>query len=271
MTYVPESENPPADDTGRRHPTQAADGAPRAQSRDPMSETLERFCKTTRSFHWTFASCFLTLAGSGALLALRDELGLAEDLVARLVGLHETAALGLVLLPAFVILTGDTRAALRDLRAVFRFSRPDLEWLALQPLAAVGLAELPPAGKLNAGQKVNSLAVAGLTAALAITGTILWARPGSLVAWFVHLACFIAWIPLFAGHLALALVIPGTRPALRGMLTGRVHRDWAAHHHPLWVEEVEGHPLPKPGRHLEPVPPAPAPVPKPRPAVHARR
>ena len=236
-----------------------------------MSETLERFCKTTRSFHWTFASCFLTLAGSGALLALRDELGMAPDLVERLVTLHLAAAVGLLVLPAFVILTGDTRAVLRDLREIFRFGRTDLEWLALQPLAAAGLVELPPAGKLNAGQKVNSLAIAGLTATLAITGTVLWARPGSLLAWFVHLACFVAWIPLFAGHLSLALVIPGTRPALRGMLTGRVHREWAAHHHPLWVEEVEGRPLPVPGRHLEPVPPEPAPVPVPRPAAHARR
>ncbi len=236
-----------------------------------MNETLERFCKTTRSFHWTFASCFLTLAGTGAILALRDELGLATDLVEGLLTLHKAAGVGLLALPAFVILTGDTRAVLRDLRAIFRFGRRDLEWLALQPLAVAGLAELPPAGKLNAGQKVNSLAVAALTATLAVTGTILWVRPGSLLAWFVHLACFVAWIPLFAGHLALALVIPGTRPALRGMLTGRVHREWAAHHHPLWVEEVEGRPLPKPGRHLEPVPPAAVPVPEPRPALHARR
>ena len=53
--------------------------------------------------------------------------------------------------------------------------------------------------------------------------------------WFFHLAGFLAWIPVFLGHFFLAVVNPGTRPALRGMLLGTVDRAWAEHHHAAWV------------------------------------
>lgn len=200
-----------------------------------MSDSLERFDKTTRWFHWTFVASFLTLACTGALLAAREVLGFDAAQVAAVVRIHLGAAVALVVIPTVVVLSGQTHRTLGELRELLRWSRADLRWLALQPLAALGRAELPPAGKLNAGQKVNGLGTAALTAALATTGLWLWLHPGSLVAWFVHVAAFLAWIPLFAGHFTMAVVLPGTRPALRGMITGRVDRAWAEHHHPLWA------------------------------------
>jgi formate dehydrogenase subunit gamma len=207
--------------------------------RRPTPVRIERFCKTTRWFHWSFVGAFLTLAGSGAALLLRDELGLAQALTARLVALHEGAGLALLALPAVVLLSGRTRETWRDLTEALRWTRDDLRWLALQPLALLGRRALPPAGKLNAGQKLNALLVAAFAASLVATGAWLWQRPGALVPWFLHNALFALWIPAFLGHLFLALVNPGTRPALRGMLLGSVDRDWAAHHHRAWVDALE--------------------------------
>ena len=204
-----------------------------------VGETVERFGKTTRWFHWTFATCFLALAGTGAALALRETLALTASGTVSLVRIHEIAALSLLVLPALVLLSGDTRRTLADLRELGRLTRADLRWLALQPRAALGRVELPAVGKFNGGQKLNALALGVLTGCLAATGTLLWARPGSLVAWFVHVALFLLWIPLFAAHVSLAVVLPGTRPALRGMLFGRVARAWAEHHHPLWVRALD--------------------------------
>lgn len=201
--------------------------------------TLLRFGKTTRWFHWTFAVSFLALASSGAVLALRGALGLGPEAVARVVSLHLSAALALGTGPLLVLLSGRTSETLRDLREPFRWTRDDVRWLARKPLEVLGRADLPPAGKLNAGQKVNALASMLLTGCLAATGLWLWQRPGSLVAWFAHLSLFVGWLPLFAGHLSLALVFPSTRPALRGMLTGRVGREWARHHHAAWVGALE--------------------------------
>jgi formate dehydrogenase subunit gamma len=203
------------------------------------SSRVQRFAKTTRWLHWTFALSFLALAASGGALALREVLGLGDAGTDFLVALHLRAAVALVTAPGLVFLSGDTATTLADLREAVRWSREDLLWLKLQPLALLGRAELPPAGKLNAGQKVNALASMGIGLGLAASGLWLWSHPGSLVAWFLHLVLFAFWIPLFAGHLSLALVVPSTRPALRGILDGTVDREWARHHHALWLEELE--------------------------------
>jgi formate dehydrogenase subunit gamma len=200
---------------------------------------IERFCKTTRWFHWTFVLPFLGLAATGAALALREQLGLAEETTRSLVRVHETIALFWLLAPPLVLLSGQTRDALRDLTLPFRITRDDLRWLALQPLAALGRATLPPAGKLNGGQKLNALLAMGLAVGLAATGAWLWRRPGALVPWLLHLALFAAWLPAFAGHFYLAVLNPGTRHALRAMFAGDVDLAWARHHHPLWVEGRE--------------------------------
>lgn len=200
-----------------------------------MAVRIERFCKTTRWFHWSFVGAFLSLAASGGALALRSEIGLAEGATRQLVDLHKGCALALLVLPAVVLLSGRTGETLRDFAQALRWSRTDLRWLALQPLAALGRAELPPAGKLNAGQKLNALATGAFALSLAATGTWLWARPGALVPWFLHLTVFLVWIPAFLGHFFLAVVHPATRPALRGMCLGSVDRSWAEHHHAAWV------------------------------------
>lgn len=201
-------------------------------------QRIERFCKTTRWFHWTFVLPFLGLAATGATLALREQLALAEDTTRTLVRVHEGIALFWLLAPPLVLLSGQTRAALADLTLPFRITRDDLRWLALQPLAALGRAELPPAGKLNGGQKLNALLATALGLGLAATGVWLWQRPGALVPWLLHLMLFAAWLPAFAGHFYLAVLNPGTRHALRAMFVGDVDLDWARHHHPLWVASV---------------------------------
>jgi formate dehydrogenase subunit gamma len=202
-------------------------------------QRIERFCKTTRWFHWTFVLPFLGLAATGATLALREQFGLAEETTRALVRSHETIAVFWLLAPPLVLLSGQTRAALRDLVLPFRITRDDVRWLALQPRAALGRASLPPAGKLNGGQKLNALLAMALGVGLAATGVWLWRRPGALVPWLLHLALFAAWLPAFAGHFYLAVLNPGTRHALRAMFAGDVDLDWARHHHPLWVEGRE--------------------------------
>ena len=204
-------------------------------------QRIERFCKTTRWFHWTFVLPFLGLAATGVMLALREQLALAEDTTRTLVRVHEGIALFWVLAPPLVLLSGQTRAALADLTLPFRITRDDLRWLALQPLAALGRAKLPPAGKLNGGQKMNGMLAAALAFGLAATGIWLWQRPGALVPWLLHLVLFAAWVPAFVGHFYLAVLNPGTRHALRAMVVGDVDLAWARHHHPLWVaSEISG-------------------------------
>lgn len=207
-----------------------------------MTARIERFCKTTRWLHWSFVVPFLTLAGSGGALALRDTLVLGPGRVEDLAALHRAAGVVLVAAPALVLLSGRTGETLRDLGEVFRWERDDLRWLVRQPAALFGLASLPPAGKLNAGQKLNAMLTMALATGLVASGAWTWRQPGALAPWFVHLALAGAWLPAFAGHLWLALLNPGTRHALRGMTRGEVDRDWALHHHPRWARAVPATP-----------------------------
>ncbi len=75
-----------------------------------MSARIQRFCKTTRWFHWTFVSAFLTLAATGAGLAGREALGLGAESVDALLQVHKAAGVALFVLPALVFLSGDTAA-----------------------------------------------------------------------------------------------------------------------------------------------------------------
>jgi formate dehydrogenase subunit gamma len=200
---------------------------------------VARFCRTTRWFHWTFALSFLCLAASGALLLGRSELGFAADDVARLVEIHKITAIVFMTAPWLIGLSGDRRAWLRDLSETARFRRDDLIWLVRQPLAMLGKAELPAQDKLNAGQKLNALAVASISGAMIVTGLHLWREPGSILALVVHVSGFLLWIPAFGVHIFMALLNPDTRPALRAMIRGDVDREWAAQHHARWLASIE--------------------------------
>jgi formate dehydrogenase subunit gamma len=200
-----------------------------------MTRRIERFCKTTRWFHWTFVLPFLGLAGTGGALLCREALSLSESTTQTVVRSHEALAIVWLVAPALVLLSGQTAATLGDLAEALRWDRDDLRWLALQPAALLGRAELPAAGKLNAGQKANALATAGLATGLLLSGVWSWLRPGAIAPWIAHLSLFAAWLPAFAGHFYLAVLNPGTRPALRAMFAGWVELDWARHHHARWM------------------------------------
>lgn len=200
---------------------------------------VPRFGRTTRWFHWTFALSFVGLASTGALMLGRAEFGIEKADVARLLEIHEITAIVFLTAPWLIGLSGDRRAWLRDLSEATRFRRDDLIWLALQPLAMLGKAKLPAQDKINAGQKLNALAVAAISGAMIVTGLHLWFEPGAFFALIVHVIGFLAWIPAFCVHLFMALINPSTRPALRGMVRGEVDRDWAAHHHARWLDSVE--------------------------------
>jgi formate dehydrogenase subunit gamma len=204
-----------------------------------VSETVPRFCKTTRWFHWCFALSFLALAGTGAALFLREWLALSNETARALIDAHEIAAVFFLVAPWLVGLSGDTRRWLADLGEVLRFGRADLDWLRSGPRAWLGLRECAPQGKLNAGQKANALVVALVSGSSIASGLHLWQEPGAFAALLVHLAGFFAWLPFFAIHFFMAVINPSTRASLRAMLDGRVPREWAAHHHGRWLEDLE--------------------------------
>ncbi len=221
-----------------------------AGSAEADGRLVMRFSGASRLAHWALAVPFLVLLLSGLLLFV-PSIKAVHVGGYRLVPLIHVIAGGTFLVAApLVWLAAPGRGALRaDLRRLLAPAAGDGAWLDYAGYALLG-AKLtaPPAGKFNAGQKLNTAALLLLSAGLGLSGLVLGVNfftKAVFAATFVervfplHDLLMLLSLPLIAGHLYLAALNPSTRPSLRGMLDGRVQRDWAAAHHALWLAEIE--------------------------------
>jgi formate dehydrogenase-N gamma subunit len=191
---------------------------------------VRRFTKTERAAHWLIAVAFGVMLLSGGQVPHR------WTWTTPALDVHAGAAVVLVCGLAGLLLFGNGRALSRTARELRRLDADDRAWLA--PQRILGGRPAPRVGRFNAGQKLNArLALIGL-AGLYSTGIylLIFGRGA-----FGHLHGPFAFLTsaLIAGHIFMAVVNPSTRHALRGMTLGSVDREWAAHHFPRWVEEME--------------------------------
>ena len=190
---------------------------------------VKRFTGSERAVHWLTASAFFILLISGLVVGRR---GTFHDVM---YFVHLGAAGVMLCGVALIVVTGNRRALRVTARELRSLQAEDREWLAAIPARALEHAPEPPAGRFNAGQKVNFIGVSVLLAALYVSGidTMVVGTKHNLI-FAVHKVATVALCVLVAGHLYMALVNRATRPALRGMLDGSVDREWARHHYPRW-------------------------------------
>jgi formate dehydrogenase subunit gamma len=132
-----------------------------------------------------------------------------------------------------VALAGNRRALLAAAREVDRFDADDRAWLRRRPA---------PSGRLNAGQKLNTIASAAFALLFTVTGFLLWYGERDTRLRFANTLLIHDWLMfasliLFAGHLYLSLIHRPTRHSLSGITRGWVREDWARTHHARWAEE----------------------------------
>jgi formate dehydrogenase subunit gamma len=199
---------------------------------------VRRFTRSELAVHWMFAAAVLAMIATGIALGANVWHGVVFPIH---VGSVLVLAGGLLLTAAL----GDRAALRRAARQLSRIDRDDRRWLGWAPRSLLGSrADPPPVGRFNAGQKVNGILIAVLLTASTGSGVYWWARLHGLVSnsnidGAVHNVAGVAIIVLVCGHLYMAVLNPGTRHALRGITTGRVDAEWAAHHHPAWLPEAE--------------------------------
>lgn len=203
-----------------------------------------RFTGAERALHWllTLDIAVLTLSGLGLYLPPPNPVLDRRELIRTI---HIDAALALLFIP--VLVAGSRPGTLARLwREVEWFDADDWRWLrrVSVPWFLRRSRPLPSQGKMNAGQKLNTIVVAAALVGFVVTGTLMYLGahiPASLAdaadTWHVWLMFLGA--PLIGGHLALALLVPSTRGALRGIVTGFVRRDYALRRHRRWVEPHE--------------------------------
>jgi formate dehydrogenase subunit gamma len=210
------------------------------------ADDVFRWSIPMRLVHWTLALGFLGLLSSGLALESAELRGmpfLGSKLVREV---HLSWAVLLFVLPALAGAWDSFRELGSVWREAWTLAEVDWAWLRGLCLRAVGVRrELPPQGFFNAGQKLNVLVLAVLLGGLAITGAVIAPEAGRPVpqairelVYPIHRLLAYATLPLLVAHMLLATVWPSTRPALRGILSGSVRRDWARSHHALWLDDV---------------------------------
>jgi formate dehydrogenase subunit gamma len=192
---------------------------------------LQRYGRSERALHWVHATAFSILLVSGLCLYLPS---LAETVGRRpmLKSIHLYTALAWLVALVLIVVLGDRRALRATLREVEYLDRDDRAWL---------LGRHTPQGRLNAGQKLNTIASAAFAILFAISGFFLWYGerdtrfriPNALLLhdWLMYVSLI-----LFLGHLYLALILPSTRHSLSGITRGWVREDWARRRHAKWVD-----------------------------------
>jgi formate dehydrogenase subunit gamma len=199
---------------------------------------VARWGRTERTAHWIHAAAFCVLLGSGLCLYLPS---LAEAIGRRplLKTIHIYTALAWAIALVLVVVVGDRRAIGHTVREVDSFDADDRAWLRGRHV---------PQGRLNAGQKVNTIVSSAFAILFAASGFDLWygerdTRFRLANALLVHDYLMYASLFLFLGHLWFALILPKTRHSLNGMTRGWVREDWAAERHPKWVAALDARSL----------------------------
>jgi formate dehydrogenase subunit gamma len=212
-------------------------------------ERITRFTRTERAFHWIHALAFFGMLGTGLILYVP---ALSEWISRRnqVKNIHLLVAVVWVVSLVAVVLVGNRSSLRRTWREVETFDRDDRRWLT---------GRKAPQGRINAGQKMNTLFSAAFALLFIVTGFFLWLGERDHAYLFegtgpLHDLLTLGSLILLIGHLYLALIHPSTRHAIRGMTTGEVDLEWAAKHHSKWVaEERPVATAPEPGRAREKV------------------
>lgn len=204
-------------------------------------ELVQRFTAADRLVHWLIAAAFfaLLLSGLGLWLPPGANPVLDHRDAVRTVHLDAAIVLVAVMIPAL-----GRGAPLNALwHEVEMFTRDDWEWLRRIAVPGRRREPAPPQGRFNAGQKLNTVLTAAALVGFILTGAVMWQGERllpSLAAaadqWHVWLMFLVA--PLVFGHMVMALLVPSTRPALRGILFGAVRLDFARRRHARWADAV---------------------------------
>ena len=191
---------------------------------------LRRFTKTERAAHWLVAAAFALMLGSGGQVPHHWQW------TTFWFDVHVGAAVVLVAGLAGLLVAANGRSLRRTVGELRGLDADDRAWLS--PGRILARRPAPPVRRFNAGQKLNArlalVGIGGLYATGIYLVTIGHAAFGNLHGPFAFLTS-----ALIAGHIFMAVLNPATRHALRGMTLGSVRREWAEHHFPLWVEEVD--------------------------------
>jgi formate dehydrogenase subunit gamma len=206
---------------------------------------LQRFARAERVSHWLYALFFLTAFTSGILMWIPETrvwMAGARHTVSQY---HGLVGWLMVVLPVLLLLIVNRRRLAEDIREVDFWSDDDRRWFwAALRGGTLRSKDMPPQGRLNAGQKANTILVAAMAMGFALTGSLLLAR-AQLPPWLVSRALWlheflaVVAMALFVGHLGHVVLTRHGWTYLRAMVRGSLDEETARQRHATWWVETQ--------------------------------
>ena len=198
-----------------------------------MDKMIQKSTAFERVVHWLMALSCLALLLTGLGFLYKDNLGWLNTIfggvhMARLV--HNWG--GIIFAVSLVLSLGTW------VPECLKWSSDDSKWLGMLGgyLSKEKDKELPPQGKINAGQKLLGIAVFAAGVIISISGLIMWLSTPSALWVLIHNLCSLLFAIFVPVHIYLATAAnPGT---FRIMTRGDIPLYWAKKKHPKWVKEI---------------------------------
>ncbi len=191
-----------------------------------------------RIIHAMLASSFLALLITGLMLVWGPLAPFAAGGASRWI--HRAGAVVFMLIPVAYLIF-DRPAARELLWDSFHYDKDDWNWLLHMYRYFLGYAaEMPPQGRLNAGQKLHHAGVVIFSATMVVSGIIMWVGKGSFtpnslaITAMLHDLSMLVLTVLLVGHLYFTYVYG----ALQGMIKGYIPEEDARLEHAKWVESM---------------------------------
>lgn len=198
-----------------------------------------RYRRAQRIIHAIMASSFLILLVTGLALVWSPLAFIAAGGWSRY--LHRIAAVGFMSVPVLYVVF-DRKGAKELLIDSFRVDRHDWQWAFNMGKYALGRTkDMPPQGKLNAGQKLHHSMVIIFSGVAVLSGLGLWFFKSSLtigqlsVLGIAHDIAMLVLTLLLVGHVFFTFVYG----AWSSMSSGYVSRHDMEMEHADWVDDLD--------------------------------
>lgn len=207
------------------------------------TNSILRFSLASRLGHGIHAISFTLLFFTGSALVFQSFGSLIGAGGLKLFSkTHHFLAYVLTFVPTLILLLFSWDNIKNWIYDITHWSKADVKFVSTFPKVFFGFkAETPKQGKFNGGEKINSI--------LQILGCIVIGASGwilllgittpAIAGWahIIHSFTALALSGVVAAHAFLALLHPGSKESINGMLSGYVSMEWAEDHHALWVAE----------------------------------
>lgn len=217
-----------------------------------MAKSEERILKCSggaRFVHWSHTICWFLLLLTGLVMFSSKWCGWLAPVFGGVNGanlVHRIMAVIFIAIPLIGLLLRP-RSFVNWMKEAVSWGKDEIEFMMKFPLDFLGFpVKMPPQGRINAGQKINSLLFPLMGLLIALSGIVMW-FPGNFPAWLVRLAYPVhdaAWIIGTAQlmfHAYLGSLHPGSGESFWAMFgDGKVRASWAKHHHTKWYQELYG-------------------------------